>query len=175
MNGRMTVELLRYWWRQSGERLDRRLEGLSDAEYLWEPVDDCWTVHPDPAAPDRWTYPYEFDPPPPTPFTTLAWRLVHITAGNVIYWEHAFGPGERNFPDLPVPSTAADAIKAWRDSRQPVTAWLENTDDLALAEPRPSHLGDPKPAGEVIQILLNEEIHHGAEIALLRDLYVRLY
>lgn len=28
-------------------------------------------------------------------------------------------------------------------------------------------------AGEVVRILLDEQIHHGAEIALLRDLYVR--
>jgi hypothetical protein len=28
-------------------------------------------------------------------------------------------------------------------------------------------------AGEVIRILVDEQTHHGAEIALLRDLYVR--
>ena len=24
-----------------------RLEGLTDDEYFWQPVPDCWTVHPD--------------------------------------------------------------------------------------------------------------------------------
>jgi hypothetical protein len=28
-------------------------------------------------------------------------------------------------------------------------------------------------AGEVVRILLDEQVHHGAEIALLRDLYPR--
>jgi hypothetical protein len=42
-----------------------------------------------------------------------------------------------------------------------------------LLEPRPSHLGGSPTAGEVMTILLDEQIHHGAEIALLRDLYHR--
>jgi len=169
----MTVELFGTWWQQSGDRLEQRLAGLTDDEYFWEPVADSWTVKPDPAAPSGWTYDYDFAPPPPAPVTTIAWRLVHITADNLIYWEHAFGPGQRNFPDLPVPPTANEALHAWRVSRQAISAWLDNAGSADLTEPRPSHLGDPKPAGEVIRILLDEQIHHGAEISLLRDLYLR--
>jgi hypothetical protein len=170
----MTVNLLRGWWQESGDRLDRRMEGLTDEEYFWEPVAECWTVKPDVDRPGRWTYEYDFAPPAPAPVTTLSWRLVHITADNLIYWEHAFGPGVRNFPDLPVPSTAAAALEAWRASRQPVTEWLAGASDADLADLHPSHLGDPRTAAEVITILLDEQIHHGAEIALLRDLYLRL-
>lgn len=170
----MTVDMLRGWWRESGDRLDRRMEGLTDGEYFWEPVAGCWTVRPDVDRPGLWTYEYEFAPPEPAPVTTLSWRLVHITADNLIYWEHAFGPGVRNFPDLPVPSAAAAAVTAWRASRRPVTEWLDRASDADLSELRPSHLGEPRTAGEVITILLDEQIHHGAEIALLRDLHLRL-
>ncbi|TCN44676.1 DinB family protein [Kribbella orskensis] len=124
----MTVDLLRGWWQESGDRLDRRMEGLTDDEYFWEPVAGCWSVKPDVDRPGRWTYEYEFAPPTP-PVTALSWRLVHITADNLIYWEHAFGPGVRNFPDLPVPSTAAAALEAWQASRQPVTEWLARAGD----------------------------------------------
>ncbi|MFD3444168.1 DinB family protein [Microbacteriaceae bacterium 4G12] len=110
---------------------------------------------------------------PPAPLTTIAWRLVHITAGNRIYWEHAFGPGVRTFPDLDVPSTAGAALTDWRASRAPVTRWLATADDTALLQPRPSHMGDPLPAVEVVRILIDEQVHHGAEVALLRDLYLR--
>lgn len=166
------VGVLRSQWRRSGDRLERRLDGLTDAEYFWEPVPGCWNVKPDPDRPGRWTYEYEPDPQP-APVTTIAWRLVHIAADNWIYWEHAFGPGERNFPDLAVPSTASDAIRHWYDSRQPVTAWLDRAADADLDEMRPSHLGGEKSAGDVISILVDEQVHHGAEIALLRDLYLR--
>lgn len=147
---------------------------MTDAEYVWLPADEGWTIHPDPTRPGRWTYDYDFAPPSPAPVTSIAWRLVHLIADNEIYWEYAFGPGQRTFPDLIVPQNVADALVAWRDSRAPITAWLADANEDDLAETRPSHLGDPKTAGEVVRILLDEQTHHGAEIALLRDLYLRL-
>jgi DinB superfamily len=169
----LAAEVLLLEWETSAKRLDDRCRGLTDAEYLWRPVPGMWNVAPTPEGSGRWTYPYEFAPAPPAPLTTIAWRLVHITAGNWIYWEHAFGPGARNFPDLDVPSTAAEAIEDWRNSRASVTRWLSAADDAALLQIRPSHLGEPRTAAEVVRILVDEQVHHGAEIALLRDLYLR--
>lgn len=160
-------------WESSAERLRRRCRGLSDDEFFWEPVAGCWNIHRDPSDPRRWTYEYQFDPPLPHPVTTIGWRLVHLSADNWIYWEHAFGPGARNFPDLEVPHTAVTALADWSASRHPISEWLRSATEADLAEPRPSHLGAPRPAGEVIAILVDEQIHHGAEIALLRDLYLR--
>lgn len=88
-------------------------------------------------------------------------------------WEHAFGPGERTFADLPVPSSAEAALTLWRASRQPISTWLATADDDQLLERRPSHLGVEQTAGEVVRVLLDEQTHHGAEVALLRDLYLR--
>src|SRR3712207_8286670 len=53
------IEVLRGQWTRSGERLARRLDKLSDPEFFWQPVPDCWTVKPDPTANGRWTYDYE--------------------------------------------------------------------------------------------------------------------
>jgi hypothetical protein len=130
-----------------------------------------WTVHPwgDGSA----TIDYDFPAPDPAPVTTIAWRLVHIANGNWIYWEHAFGPGERNFTDLILPTNAEAARHYWHDSRALITDWIEVADDADLVEPRPSHLGRPRSAGEVMTILIDEQTHHGAEIGLLRDLYLR--
>jgi hypothetical protein len=165
------VTLLRTQWAGSAERLAHRLAGLTDAEYFWQPVPGCWTVKPDPADPRGWTYDYVLPQPDPAPVTTIAWRLVHIAADNWIYWEHAFGPGRRTFPDLDVPTTAADAVRNWQDSREPVSRWLASAGPADLDQLRPSHLGAPKSAGEVLLVLIDEQTHHGAEIALLRDLY----
>jgi hypothetical protein len=167
------VRVLRRAWELSADRLERRCVGLSDAELLWEPVPGAWNLIADPERPGEWTYPYDFDPPQPHPVTTIGWRLVHITADNRIYMEHAFGAGIRSFPDLPVHATAAEALADWRASREPVVTWLDGAYDDELDELRPSHLGEAMTAGEVVRILLDEQIHHGAEIALLRDLYPR--
>jgi hypothetical protein len=169
----IATELLRTSWEESANRLTRRCEDMTDEEYLWTPTADAWTIKPDPERPGRWTYDYDFAPPPPAPITTIGWRLVHIIANNEIYWEYAIGAQQRTFPDLVVPSTALEALQGWHDSRRPITDWLSTATDTDLAELRPSHLGDPKTAGEVVRILLDEQVHHGAEIALLRDLYPR--
>jgi hypothetical protein len=167
----MAVGLLANLWETGAARLRRRCEGLSDEEFFWEPVAECWNVRPDPSSPSGWGYEYAPDPPLPVPLTTIGWRLVHIAADNWIYWEHAFGPGERNFPDLPVPSSAAVALDSWEGSRRAVSDWLRRASEEDLHELRPSHLDGPRSAGEVVSILIDEQCHHGAEIALLRDLY----
>jgi hypothetical protein len=161
-------------WESSAERFRVRCEGLSDSEFFWEPVADCWSVRRDLRDPLRWTYEYDFDPPHPHPVTTIAWRLVHVSASNWIYWEHAFGDGARTFADLDVPHSAGTALTDWLHSRRPISRWLRSATDQSLDEPRPSHLGPAKTAGEVVRILLDEQIHHSAEIGLMRDLYGRV-
>jgi hypothetical protein len=115
----------------------------------------------------------DFDPPHPHPVASIGWRFVHLIGDNEIYMEYAFGPGLRSFPDLPVHGTADEVLADWENSCRPVTAWLASARDSDLLEPRPSHLGGSSTAGDVMTILLDEQIHHGAEIALLRDLYRR--
>jgi hypothetical protein len=167
------AEVLRRQWQASGDRLAHRLAGLTDAEFFWEPAPGGWTVRPHPARPGRWEIDYDWPPPEPPPFTTIAWRLVHLANGNWIYWEHAFGPGVRNFLDLEVPGSAEAAVDYWRDSREAISSWLEKATDEQLMELRPSHHGEALSAGDVVMTLIDEQTHHGAEIALLRDLYPR--
>lgn len=170
---RVAVDLLQHSWLDSAARLERRCAGLTDRELLWEPVRDSWNLVADSSHPGGWTYPYDFAPPDPHPVTTIGWRLVHLTGDNRIYLEYAFGPGARIFLDLPVHGTAAEVLADWRASTEPVTAWLASATDTDLLVERPSHLGGTRTAGEVMRILLDEQTHHGAEVAVLRDLYAR--
>jgi hypothetical protein len=66
------VELSDFAWL----RLRRRMDGLTDQEYLWEPVANCRSIRP------RADGSYVWDGPAPIGdprvFTTLAWRLCHI-------------------------------------------------------------------------------------------------
>jgi len=168
---RSACDILADLWRVSADRLDKRLAGIADSEFYWEPVGDVWTVHPwdDGTA----SIDYDWPPPEPAPVTTIAWRLVHIANGNWIYYEHAFGPGERNFPDLVIPAGVDATLRYWHESRRPLTDWIQSADDNDLDAPRPSHLNGPRSAREVMTTLIDEQTHHSAEIALLRDLYTR--
>ena len=144
---------------------------MSDDEYRWEPVAGCWNVRPDRSSPSGWAVDYPEVDPEPAPFTTIAWRMLHISDGNTIYWEHAFGVGSRHFTDLAPHGDAAGAIDYLADSQRPVTATLADIDDEQLDGLRPTPLGESWPAGQILAVLLDEQVHHGAEIALLRDLY----
>ncbi len=163
--------LLRDQWARSCDRLLQRLDGLDDDEYRWEPVAGCWNVRPSQGSPSGWTVDYPEVPPDPPPFTTIAWRLLHISDGNTVYWEHAFGPARRNSWDLAPHGDAAGAVAYLEESQRPITATLAEMDDERLDEPRPTHVGTPWPARRVLTVLLDEQVHHGAEVALLRDLY----
>ncbi len=166
--------LVRTLWTDAGERLLRRLDGLSEEEFFWEPADGCWTVRRDQEAPSGWQIDYDFPFPTPPPLTTIAWRLVHLANGNWIRWEHAFGPALRMFPDLLVPGSAAEARSYWQDSRDPITTWLAAATDADMDRTTTTPYGEPIAAGDTVRILLEEEIHHGAEIGVLRDLHARL-
>jgi hypothetical protein len=165
------ADLLRDQWGRSCERLLARLDGLTDDEYRWEPVAGCWNVRQSVQSPTGWSVDYPEVPPDPPPFTTIAWRMLHVSDGNSIYWEHSFGPGVRNFWDLAPRGEAGAATEYLVESQRPVTATLAALDDGRLDEMRPTHFGVQWPAHKVFAVLIDEQVHHGAEVALLRDLY----
>ncbi|HET8641191.1 MAG TPA: DinB family protein [Pseudonocardiaceae bacterium] len=184
---RQLLGQLEFYW---DFHLRPRLAGLTDEEYLWEPVAGCWSVRrtasgdfePDSAAPE----------PDPPPVTTIAWRMVHIGAfclGNRA--EAFFGTGsaggaglagsaggavtmfDKRFVPRPLPGTAQEAIAylerayaAWHDG---VAALGE--DGLARPlGPRGAGFAD-EPMAALVLHLNREVMHHGGEIGVLRDLY----
>src|SRR3954467_12148787 len=60
------TDQLEFHWQLS---LMRRLEGLTDEEYFWEPVAGCWTIRP--ADDGRFLCDGEWPAPEPPPFTTI--------------------------------------------------------------------------------------------------------
>jgi DinB superfamily len=97
--------------------------------------------------------------------------MLHISDGNTIYWEHSFGAATKNFWDLAPHGTAAGAIDYLVESQRPITETLAVLDDSSLDEERPTHFGVTWPARRVVSVLVDEQLHHGAEVGVLRDLY----
>lgn len=174
------TQLLAEQFSESSTHLGRVLADLGDDEFFWEPCDGCWTVHhrtePSRAAwadgSGEWVIDYELPEPDPAPLTTIAWRTVHIAAVDWMYWEYAFGPGVRTFPNLEIPGGSAGAAVEWlAASQQPLLQELRGLDDQALDVKRPTNWGEEWPTRELFKVLIREQVHHGAEISLLRDLY----
>ena len=163
------VALLRQQMDEVYVRLCERLEGLTDEEYFWEPVKNSWTVHPD----DRgvWVVDYAEPDPDPPPFTTIAWRLVHLADCKVMYHEWAFGSRRLTFPDLLGPMTATAAIARLDEGHTLLRADLDSCDEADLDSPRLTNWGEEWPAWRIFWTMIDHDAHHGGEIGSLRDLF----
>ncbi len=155
------------------QRLHHRLGTLTDEEYLWEPVPDAWTVRP--AGDDNWAADGSALPPHPAPFTTLAWRIAHLAdvlgAERTATWL-GLAPGPDEAPDGPQ-GTAAAGVAALERAHAIWRRRLAAVSDAALSRPMGELAGpyaDSDGAAFALHIL-DELIHHGAEIGVVRDLY----
>ncbi|WP_406416997.1 DinB family protein [Streptomyces sp. NBC_00873] len=170
----------------SGNGTDVEVPPMTDAEYLWEPVPDCWSVRRRADGPGKgatllvgagdWGRDSSHAPhPTPPPFTTLAWRLSHVSEMLALRADHTNGSHTLTRDDY---HAAGDAAGAIADFDTSASAWREallSTDDTALDTVGHStypHGSDPEdPFIETVWWVNQELLHHGAEIALLRDLF----
>ena len=164
MTDELADQLAWHWQHQ----LRPRLSGLTDDEYFWQPVPDCWTIHPD------GSIDFAYPPTQPEPFTTIAWRLAHVIVGVLAIRNRAhFGGPPADYPSWPY---ALDAATALDQLDAAYTGWITGVrglDDAALARPCGPIEGPYSELSMTTLVLhINREvIHHGAEIACLRDLY----
>jgi len=149
-------------------QLRPRLEGLTDDEYFWEPVPGCWTLHPD------GSIDFSYPPPQPEPFTTIAWRLAHVIVGVLAMRNHShFGGPPADYQSWPYARDASTALDQLDGAYANWITGVRGLDAAALARPCGPAEGpyaDYSMATLVLHIN-REVIHHGAEIACIRDLY----
>lgn len=158
--------------RTAWNRLRARLDGLTDDEYLWEPVAGCWSIRPR----DSGVFRPDLSglPPDPPPFTTIAWRIAHIT--DILGQERNatwLGLEPEAPDDLTAEPTADRALARLEQSNERWERYLAAVTDEALERtlgPIAGPYADSTGVGFVLHEL-DELIHHGAEVALLRDWY----
>jgi hypothetical protein len=160
------------------ERTRTRLEGLSDEEYFWEPAPGCWTIRQRPDG--TWMADGPLPRPEFEPFTTIAWRLWHLIdmygedrAPQWLDLPPQGAPIGLDDPDAAPPASAADAVALLERAHDRWDAHLHLVENERLGEsigPVAGRWADHTRAAYVLH-MLDEFIHHGAEIALLRDLW----
>lgn len=181
---------LDWHWR---EALRPRLAGLTDAEYFWEPVPGCWNVRPRGERPTAdhagavaagsgtVTVDFAFPEPDPAPVTTIAWRLAHLIVGVLGYRAAAhFGstvvPGTDAFAayrEFAYAGGAAEALDQLDAVYADWSAGVRALDTHALRAPIGPAEGEwaEHTMAELVLHINREVLHHGAELALLRDLF----
>src|SRR4051812_20401708 len=92
-------------------QLRPRLDGLTDDEYFWCPVPNCWTVHSD------GSIDFEHPAPEPVPFTTIAWRLAHVIVGVLAMRNHShFAGPPADYQSWPYATDATAALRQLDDA-----------------------------------------------------------
>lgn len=160
------ADQLDWHWRNA---LRPRLERLTDDEYFWEPVPDCWTLHRD------GTIDFAHPAPEPAPFTTIAWRLAHVVVGVLAMRNHShFGGPPADYQTWPYATDAATALAQLDDAYRNWYDGVRQLGERDLATPVGPAEGPwaDRPMLDLILHINREVIHHGAEIACVRDLYV---
>jgi hypothetical protein len=157
------------------------LDGLTDEEYLWEPVEGCWSLRRRGEARTSMAAgggdlvaDFEHPAPDPAPVTTIAWRLGHIVVG-IFGMRNAshFGAPAVGYDSKIWPATAKEALAELDVEYDRWVAGVRGLGAARLDEPVGEDEGDyaAYPYAALILHIHREVIHHGAEILLLRDLY----
>ncbi len=165
-----------------GERqLRPRLDGLTTEEYLWEPVPDSWSVRPRGTsdAPVQggsgdFTIDFAFPEPAPAPVTTIAWRLGHIIVGVLaVRVKDHFGGPPADYFSWEYAGTAKEALAQLDEQYDAWVAGVKSLGEDGLWQPCGEAEGPyaDEPMATLVLHINRELIHHGAEIALLRDLW----
>lgn len=160
-------------------RTRTRLEGLTDDELRWQPVPGSWTVRRLVADGGRVVVDNRAAPGPDVPPPSIAWRLAHLVE---VYASPRNGRWLRVDDRVPTPFaehpwaigwTADESLALFDRATAHWLAVLAAVDDDVLWE----LLGPgTEPYAEQTRVAfvhhqLDEAIHHGAEVGVLRDLY----
>jgi hypothetical protein len=156
-----------------------RLAGLTDEEYFWEPVPHTWSVRPrghgvaTEVGQGQFIVDFSLPEPSPPPVTTIAWRLAHLLVG-VLGTRSAryFGGPDTDFDSYDYPGSAHEALARLDDSYLRWITGVRGLDEAALAAPCREPGFESDPMGALVLHINREMLHHLAEVALLRDLYL---
>ena len=113
--------------------------------------------------------------PDPAPVTTIAWRLAHLQIG--IFGQRAashFGGPAISYDTYYYPGDAATALSRLDTAYAAWAAGVRTLDPEGLGRPIGQAEGPfaAEPMAALILHINREALHHGAEISLLRDLYL---
>jgi DinB superfamily len=156
------------------DRTLARIDGLSDDEYFWEPTPDCWSLRR--GTDGRWVLDGGGGggpAPNPVPITTICWRICHFGAMALGGFATMRFEAPLNEAATELPATATEVrpfleanYRAWHDA-------LAGLDEAGWNAPLGASWGEYSDNNtfDLALHILDEVIHHSAEVGLLRDLF----
>ena len=96
---------------------------------------------------------------------------MHVAQCKVMYHEYAFGPGRLRFDTVETPHTVERTLAMLHEGQALLLADLDALGDDDLEAPVMKNWGEPWPAWRIFWTMIHHDLHHGAEVGVLRDLY----
>jgi hypothetical protein len=169
----------------SGDGEQVAVPAMTDDEYLWEPVPASWSIRRRADGPGvgatkligagEWGWDGGSPHPWPPPVTTIAWRLGHLSEMLTMRADYTIGAHVLTSDDFLFSGDVRGGLASFVAGADAWRAALVSADDAALDEiGRSTYPNGSDSEDRFIDLVwwVNQElIHHGAEIALLRDLY----
>lgn len=163
---------LRHAWLDSR----RVLDGVTEDEYFWEPASPCWSVRRRGPSVRGWgsgefVCEDAWPPPEELPTTTIAWRVIHLTAWTDIYRLYAFAELRPDLNEFDVPGDSSVGVARLYAAQDDFIEAVDGLSAESVFESRPVHWGERVPVVRIVATMLTEHVHHIAEIGVLRDLH----
>ena len=178
----LLLDQLEFHWEHG---LRPRLDGLTDDEYFWEPVPGAWSLRPrgSSSAPVQagagdLTLDFAAPAPDPAPVTTIAWRLGHILVGCLAMRSAShFGRPAADYESWTYAPTAREALAQLDEEHATWCDGVRSLGEDGLARPCGPAEGPfaDAPLAALVLHVHREVLHHGAELCLLRDLYLHTH
>lgn len=149
-----------------------RCQGLTEAEYLWEPTKECWTVRS--TGDGAWIVDHERPEPVPAPITTIAWRLWHIAIDCFEgYSSQSWGSSGTQMKGQQWVGSPPEALELTTAAYRCFRSGVVGAGDTGIWDQLGPDWG-PWQRHSMVDLVLHaqhELAHHSGEIGLLRDLY----
>ena len=168
----LLAPLLAQWDTSLAMLLDR-LDGLTDDEYRWSPVPGAADLEPVVggelvAAEDEGGQPVR----------TIAWTLAHLVDLCLKRADHVDGSHSLAEAYGAFPAEAADAVDEFARAAHRWRSTVAGTTDADATKvghsQYPTGMDRDLPFVDIVWWMNRELIHHGADIGLVRDLYLAL-
>jgi uncharacterized glyoxalase superfamily protein PhnB len=153
----------------------KAVRGLSDEEYFRELAPGSWSIRrrgeastSGAAGAGEWVTDWASPAPDPPPFTTIAWRVVHIGLFVWNAYRHATGQRGIDWDEIEIPGTAAEATAWLNEGTRLLSESLRGLSDDDLRVPIEG-AGITR-CQDLVKVVSDTE-RRAAEIACLRDVY----
>jgi uncharacterized damage-inducible protein DinB len=158
---RAQVEVILADHDQASRRLFQSIEGLTEAEYRWEPVPGALTLK------NLW-------PQPESGISTIEWKLPHVAAWKMRYASFLFGDGSHTFHEILACGRMEETVAYLTRAVETMRAGIEGLSDHMLKEVRPTGWSGTRARAPLLPSLnwmIQHDVYHAGQIRTLRGLY----